>query len=180
MKRRVKFHTGGSKSSIQFSMPSIQQMSKQQPDNMSSSSGSADDDNDEASDNLPASSYQAGSQVSSSSSTNRKSKKTKWELLEGYRDKNVKISKPVNYEGILLKRRNWPMKGWHKRYFILVDGILSYGKSKTDMTKSKVHGTINAFLSIVSYSASSRRILIDYSTQSSVFICHLKVILAHF
>ena len=42
------------------------------------------------------------------------------------------------------------------------------------MTKNKVHGTINAFLSIVSYSTGSRRILIDYSTQSTVFVCHLK------
>jgi hypothetical protein len=42
------------------------------------------------------------------------------------------------------------------------------------MTKHKVHGTINAFLSIVSYSIGSRRILIDYSTQSTAFVCHLK------
>jgi hypothetical protein len=42
------------------------------------------------------------------------------------------------------------------------------------MTKNKVHGTISAFLSIVSYSTSSRRILIDYSTQSTAFVCHLK------
>jgi hypothetical protein len=42
------------------------------------------------------------------------------------------------------------------------------------MTKNKVHGTISAFLSIVSYSTGSRRILIDYSTQSTAFVCHLK------
>lgn len=56
-----------------------------------------------------------------------------WEVMEGYRDPNMKISQPENYEGVLLKRRNWPMKGWHKRYFMLVDGILSYGKSKSDV-----------------------------------------------
>lgn len=55
------------------------------------------------------------------------------ELLESYRDTNTIISKPKNYEGNLLKRRNWPMKGWHKRYFILADGILTYGKSKADV-----------------------------------------------
>lgn len=54
-------------------------------------------------------------------------------MIEGYRDPNLKISKPENYEGCLLKRRNWPMKGWHKRYFILADGVLTYGKSKTDV-----------------------------------------------
>lgn len=45
----------------------------------------------------------------------------------------MKITKPENYEGFLLKRRNWPMKGWHKRYFTLADGILKYGKSKNDV-----------------------------------------------
>ncbi len=54
-------------------------------------------------------------------------------MLEGYRDPSIKIVKPENYEGLLLKRRNWPMKGWHKRYFLLTDGILKYGKSKSDV-----------------------------------------------
>jgi hypothetical protein len=26
------------------------------------------------------------------------------------------------------------MKGWHKRYFTLADGILKYGKSKSDVS----------------------------------------------
>jgi hypothetical protein len=56
-----------------------------------------------------------------------------WEVIEGYRDPNMKVVKPQNYEGILQKRRNWPMKGWHKRYFILADGILTYGKNKADV-----------------------------------------------
>jgi len=56
-------------------------------------------------------------------------------VIEGYRDSNLKVQKPHNTEGILLKRRNWPMKGWHKRYFILADGILSYGKSKSDVRR---------------------------------------------
>lgn len=41
--------------------------------------------------------------------------------------------------------------------------------------KNKIHGTVNTYLSIVSYITSSRRILIDFSTQSSAFVCHLKV-----
>ena len=45
----------------------------------------------------------------------------------------MKIMKPENYEGFLLKRRNWPMKGWHKRYFTLNEGILKYYKSKSDV-----------------------------------------------
>ena len=58
---------------------------------------------------------------------------------------------------------------------MLRDGILSYGKSKSDITKNKLHGTVNTFFSIVSYITSSRRILIDFSTQSNAFVCHLKV-----
>ncbi len=100
-----------------------------------------------------------------------------WEVMEGYRDPNMIISQPENYEGVLLKRRNWPMKGWHKRYFMLREGILSYGKSKSDITKNKLHGTVNTFFSIVSYITTSRRILIDFSTQSNAFVCHLKVFL---
>jgi hypothetical protein len=60
-------------------------------------------------------------------------KRAVWEVIEGYRDPNMKVAKPQNYEGVLLKRRNWPMKGWHKRYFILADGILTYGKNKADV-----------------------------------------------
>lgn len=62
-------------------------------------------------------------------------KRAVWEVIEGYRDPNMKVAKPQNHEGVLLKRRNWPMKGWHKRYFILADGILTYGKNKTDVIK---------------------------------------------
>jgi hypothetical protein len=39
---------------------------------------------------------------------------------------------------------------------------------------NKAHGTINTYLSIVSYVKSSRRLLIDSSTQSSSLVLHLK------
>jgi hypothetical protein len=51
----------------------------------------------------------------------------------------MKVAKPQNFDGVLLKRRNWPMKGWHKRYFILADGILTYGKSKADLVMILFH-----------------------------------------
>lgn len=62
--------------------------------------------------------------------------------MEGYRDPNIVITQPKNYEGVLLKRRNWPMKGWHKRYFMLVDGMLSYGKTKSDVSFLKICYTV--------------------------------------
>jgi hypothetical protein len=123
---------------------------RQQPpqENGSSSSGSDEDGNDElestttmsfinqSMNNMMSSGGNSFANNATSSGSSRKSKKRAvWELLEGYRDKNAKISKPPNFEGILLKRRNWPMKGWHKRYFILIDGTLSYGKSKSDVNR---------------------------------------------
>jgi hypothetical protein len=142
-KKRVKFVQGGSRQQPQAT--------QNKNNNNSSSSGSDDEANDEF-DNanatfvnqsinnlMPsggggATSTSAGNSSSGGIGSSRKSKKRAvWELLEGYRDKNAKINKPTNFEGILLKRRNWPMKGWHKRYFILIDGTLSYGKSKSDV-----------------------------------------------
>jgi len=144
---------------------------EQKDDTSSASSG--DDDIDEIIDTTVSNSRNSNSSYSNIYRKYRK--RHVWEVMEGYRDPNMVISQPENFEGILLKRRNWPMKGWHKRYFMLRDGILSYGKSKSDITKNKLHGTVNTFFSIVSYITSSRRILIDFSTQSNAFVCHLKV-----
>ena len=37
-----------------------------------------------------------------------------WEILEGLRDGQTIHQKPERYQGFLLKRRKWPLKGWHK------------------------------------------------------------------
>lgn len=67
-------------------------------------------------------------------------KSANWELMEGLREgSSVKITKPEKIEGILLKRRTWPMKGWHKRYFVLSDGNMTYAKSKNDVSRNKTN-----------------------------------------
>lgn len=71
----------------------------------------------------------------------------------------------------MLKRRKWPLKGWHKRYFHLENGILSYSKSPNDMMKGKIHGSVDVGLSVISTKKSSKRIDID----AEEFIYHLKV-----
>ena len=43
----------------------------------------------------------------------RKSRR-EWEILEGLRDGQKCAEKPEKYQGFLMKRRKWPMKGWHK------------------------------------------------------------------
>lgn len=149
---------------------------KKEKEESSSAASSGEEDNDDfnESPNLSSRPSQGNNNNIYGNIYRKYRKRHVWEVMEGYRDPNMKITQPENYEGVLLKRRNWPMKGWHKRYFMLVDGILSYGKSKSDITKNKLHGTVNTFFSIVSYITSSRRILIDFSTQSNAFVCHLK------
>ena len=37
-----------------------------------------------------------------------------WQLLEGLRGEQKFETKPDKYEGQIMKRRKWPLKGWHK------------------------------------------------------------------
>ena len=54
-------------------------------------------------------------------------KDSKWEILSTLEQGNTK---PKTFEGFLAKRRKWPLKGWHKRYYFLEKGVLSWGKVK--------------------------------------------------
>lgn len=71
-----------------------------------------------------------------SDSSHRRS--SEWEILEGLKEGQRYETKPVRFEGYLLKRRKWPLKGWHKRYFALDRGILNYTKTPAEMAKGKV------------------------------------------
>ena len=44
-----------------------------------------------------------------------------WEILEGLRNDQKCENKPIKHDGYLLKRRKWPMKGWHKVICIFVN-----------------------------------------------------------
>lgn len=37
-----------------------------------------------------------------------------WEIVEGLRGGQGNVQEPEKQEGFMLKRRKWPMKGWHK------------------------------------------------------------------
>ena len=41
-------------------------------------------------------------------------KKGEWEILEGLKEGQRFDLVPRKFEGFLLKRRKWPLKGWHK------------------------------------------------------------------
>uniref|UniRef100_A0A7N8WS05 Oxysterol-binding protein n=1 Tax=Mastacembelus armatus TaxID=205130 RepID=A0A7N8WS05_9TELE len=94
-----------------------------------------------------------------------------WEIVEGLRGVPATMQEPDRQEGVLLKRRKWPMKGWHKRYFLLERGILKYAKRETDLKKGKLHGCIDVGLSVMSIK--KKTMCIDLDTEDNIY--HLKV-----
>uniref|UniRef100_A0A8C9VND8 Oxysterol-binding protein n=1 Tax=Scleropages formosus TaxID=113540 RepID=A0A8C9VND8_SCLFO len=101
----------------------------------------------------------------------RTSIKDSWEIVEGVRGELTNEKEPEKHKGFLLKKRKWPMKGWHKRYFFLEKGILKYAKSATDILKGKLHGCIDVGLSVMSINEKS--MCIDLDTEENIY--HLKV-----
>ncbi|KAM6460565.1 oxysterol-binding protein-related protein 6 isoform 3-T8 [Liasis olivaceus] len=94
-----------------------------------------------------------------------------WEIIEGLKIGQTNVHKPDKHEGFMLKKRKWPLKGWHKRFFVLDNGMLKYSKSPIDTQKGKVHGSIDVGLSVMSIKKKARRI--DLDTEEHIY--HLKV-----
>ncbi|XP_040297244.1 oxysterol-binding protein-related protein 6 isoform X1 [Bufo bufo] len=111
--------------------------------------------------------------ASSSSSSQRDSRQEgdSWEIIEGLKIGQTSVQKPEKHEGFMLKKRKWPLKGWHKRFFVLENGILKYSKSPIDTQKGKVHGSIDVGLSVMSIKKKAQRI--DLDTEENIY--HLKV-----
>lgn len=95
-----------------------------------------------------------------------------WEVVEEPRgQRGAEVIMPERQEGHLLKKRKWPLKGWHKRYFVLEDGILRYANTRQDITKGKLHGSIDVRLSVMSINKKAQRI--DLDTEDNIY--HLKI-----
>uniref|UniRef100_A0A4W6E9K3 Oxysterol-binding protein n=1 Tax=Lates calcarifer TaxID=8187 RepID=A0A4W6E9K3_LATCA len=112
----------------------------------------------------------------SSGSSKHDSNQDSWEIVEGLRGVPASMQEPDRQEGLLLKRRKWPMKGWHKRYFLLEKGILKYAKHGADVgitPRGKLHGCIDVGLSVMSIK--KKAMCIDLDTEDNIY--HLKVIL---
>nr|XP_023681040.1 oxysterol-binding protein-related protein 3-like isoform X2 [Paramormyrops kingsleyae] len=99
------------------------------------------------------------------------SRQDSWEIVEGLRGALEIVQEPPKQEGLLLKKRKWPMKGWHKRYFVLEKGILKYAKCGTDIRKGKLHGRIDVGLSVMSIK--KKGLCIDLDAEENIY--HLKV-----
>ncbi|CAM4518020.1 unnamed protein product [Eretmochelys imbricata] len=111
------------------------------------------------------------SRSTSSCSSKQGSRQDSWEVVEGLRGVMNYTQEPQKQEGYLLKKRKWPLKGWHKRYFFLDRGILKYAKCQADVEREKLHGCIDVGLSVMSVKKSTK--CIDLDTEE--YIYHLKV-----
>ncbi|XP_062034439.1 oxysterol-binding protein-related protein 3 isoform X4 [Lepus europaeus] len=111
------------------------------------------------------------SRSTSSCSSKQGSRQDSWEVVEGLRGEMTYTQEPPIQKGFLLKKRKWPLKGWHKRFFYLDKGILKYAKSQTDVEREKLHGCIDVGLSVMSVKKSSK--CIDLDTEEHIY--HLKV-----
>ncbi|KAF2892491.1 hypothetical protein ILUMI_13710 [Ignelater luminosus] len=95
---------------------------------------------------------------------------SEWEVVEGLKEGQRFEKKPEICSGFLHKKRKWPLKGWHKRFFVLDKGTLVYGKNPSEINKGKVHGSVDIGLSVISSKLNGHRIDID----AEEFIYHLK------
>ncbi|XP_061222434.1 oxysterol-binding protein-related protein 7 isoform X4 [Neopsephotus bourkii] len=93
-----------------------------------------------------------------------------WEVLEEPRVRGSPGTEPQRHEGYLLKKRKWPLKGWHKRYFVLENSILKYATTRQDVLKGKLHGAIDVRLSVMSVNKKAQRV--DLDTEENIY--HLK------
>ncbi|CAL9691072.1 unnamed protein product [Knipowitschia caucasica] len=107
----------------------------------------------------------------SSGSSKHDGNNDSWETVEGLRGAPVSIQEPGRQQGFLLKRRKWPMKGWHKRFFVLEKGIMKYAKREGDIKKGKIHGCIDVGLSVMSIK--KKAMCVDLDTEDNIY--HLKV-----
>uniref|UniRef100_A0A674GCC7 PH domain-containing protein n=1 Tax=Taeniopygia guttata TaxID=59729 RepID=A0A674GCC7_TAEGU len=94
-----------------------------------------------------------------------------WEVVEEPRGRGSPGQQPQRHEGYLLKKRKWPLKGWHKRYFVLENGILKYSTTRQDVLKGKLHGAIDVPQSVMSVNKKAQRV--DLDTEDNIY--HLKI-----
>ncbi|KAJ3601372.1 hypothetical protein NHX12_032341 [Muraenolepis orangiensis] len=101
-----------------------------------------------------------------------------WELMEDLQQSSMAqaagsspdLSIPGICEGYLLKRRKYPLKGWHKRYFQLDKGILKYSKTHQDLQRGKLHGSLDVSHAVMCVNKKSKRIDLD----AGVNLYHIK------
>ncbi|XP_072224392.1 oxysterol-binding protein-related protein 7-like [Leuresthes tenuis] len=121
-------------------------------------------------DKSPASTFKPGHSRNSSTGSSKHSKQSRhWEVMDDLQNfdacsvpgSSLDLSIPGICEGYLMKRRKYPLKGWHKRYFLLERGILKYSKTQQDIQRGKLHGSLDVSLAVMSVNKKSKRIDLD-------------------
>uniref|UniRef100_G3NPV9 Oxysterol-binding protein n=1 Tax=Gasterosteus aculeatus aculeatus TaxID=481459 RepID=G3NPV9_GASAC len=132
----------------------------------------------------PASVFKPGHSRSSSTGSSKQSKQSRhWEVMDDLQRRDVysypgsspDLSIPGICEGYLMKKRKYPLKGWHKRYFVLEKGILKYSKTQQDIQRGKLHGSLDVSLAVMSINKKTKGIDLDAGDN----IYHLKVTQTH-
>ncbi|XP_038163798.1 oxysterol-binding protein-related protein 6-like isoform X2 [Cyprinodon tularosa] len=116
-------------------------------------------------DKSPASTFKPTHSRNNSTGSSKYSKQSRnWEIMDdGYSapGSSMDLSIPGICEGYLMKRRKYPLKGWHKRYFLLEKGILKYAKTQQDILKGKLHGSLDVSMAVMSVNKKAKRIDLD-------------------
>ncbi|XP_055079552.1 oxysterol-binding protein-related protein 7-like isoform X2 [Periophthalmus magnuspinnatus] len=123
--------------------------------------------------------FKPGHSRNSSTGSSKHSKVSRnWEVMDDMQHmdmvtatgSSMDLSIPGICEGFLMKRRKYPLKGWHKRYFMLEKGVLKYSKSQQDIIRGKLHGALDVSLAVMSINKKTKRIDLDAGDN----IYHLK------
>ncbi|XP_043954932.1 oxysterol-binding protein-related protein 6-like isoform X2 [Gambusia affinis] len=113
----------------------------------------------------PASTFKPSHSRNNSTGSSKYSKQSRnWEVMEeacSVPGSSLDLSIPGICEGYLMKRRKYPLKGWHKRYFLLERGVLKYSKTQQDIQKGKLHGSLDISMAVMSVNKKSKRIDLD-------------------
>ncbi|CAL8288772.1 unnamed protein product [Boreogadus saida] len=118
----------------------------------------------------PISGFKPSHSRNGSTGSSRHPKQTRdWEVLDDLQQTTMSVaagssldlSIPGICEGYLLKGRKYPLKGWHKRYFLLEKGILKYAKTHQDIQRGKLHGSLDVSRAVLSVNKKSKRIDLD-------------------
>jgi len=94
-----------------------------------------------------------------------KRKGSEWEILANLEKGASYTIKPKKHEGYFSKRRKWPLKGWHKRYFVIEAGVMTYAKSQADFLRGRTLGKFNIGDAVISANFAEMRIDIDSEEQ---------------
>ncbi|KAK2893248.1 oxysterol-binding protein-related protein 7-like isoform X1 [Channa argus] len=121
-------------------------------------------------DKSPISTFKPGHSRNSSTGSSRHPKQSRnWEVMDDLQHletcaapgASLDLTIPGICEGYLMKKRKYPLNGWHKRYFMLEKGILRYSKTQQDIQRGKLHGSLDISLAVMSINKKSKRIDLD-------------------